>query len=77
MAEQTLWSLDRTEGDYAVLVGDDRGCVTVPLSDLPLGAREGKMYRLVGGIYVEDPAAEQVRRKRIQALQNRLRDRKK
>ncbi len=77
MGEQNLFSFDRTEGDYAILIDDDRVCVTVPLTDLPAGACEGKMYRWIGETYVEDPVTEQARRQRIQALQNRLRNRKK
>ena len=77
MEEQNLWSLDRIDGDCATLVNNNRVCITVALSDLPLGAVEGNIYRKTGETYVEDPAAEQARRKRIQALQNRLRNRNK
>lgn len=77
MGVRNLFSLDRTEGDYAVLIDDECVCVTVPLKDLPAGACEGKMYRRIGETYVEDPETEQARRQRIQALQHRLRDRNK
>ena len=77
MDEQNLWSLDRIEGEYAVLIDDNRVCVTVPLSDLPVDAVEGRMYRKTGETYVEDPVAEQARRERVRALQNRLLNRKK
>ena len=76
MGEGKLLSLDRIEGDCAVLIDDDDGSCAVSLSVLPAGACEGKMYRKVGDTYVEDPAAEQARRERVQALQNRLRRRK-
>ena len=72
-----LFSLDRIEGDQAVLIGDDDTSAVVPLCDLPPMPSAGKMYRKVGGAYVEDPDAEQARRAQIQALQNRLRRRKK
>lgn len=72
-----LFSLDRVESDLAVLLDDNGTECIVPLSTLPVGACTGKMYRLVDGVYEEDPAAEQERRARIQALQNRLRRRPK
>ena len=75
MTEYPLFSLDRIEGDVAVLVGDDNTDCTVPLSALP-SAETGKMYRKVGDVFVEDSDAEAARRARIQALQNRLRRRK-
>ena len=75
MAENPLFSLDRIEGDVAVLIGDDDTSCTVPVSELT-AAESGKMYRKVGDAFVEDSDAEQARRARIQALQNRLRGRK-
>lgn len=75
MAEYPLFSLDRMEGDRAVLIDDDGTVLTVPMRELP-SPETGKMYRKVGENFVEDPAAEQARRARIQALQNRLRRRK-
>ena len=75
MTENPLFSLDRIEGDVAVLIGEDDTSCTVPLSVLS-SAETGKMYRKVGDTFVEDPDAEQARRARIQALQNRLRRRK-
>ena len=72
-----LYSLDRIEGELAVLIGDDGTSCTVPLQDLPSAAKEGKMYRKVEGVYVEDVDAELTRREQIRMLQNRLRCRKK
>ena len=76
MTEYPLFSLDRIEGDVAVLIGEDNASCTVPVSVLP-SAETGKMYRKVGDTFVEDSDAEEARRARIQALQNRLRRRKK
>lgn len=76
MNAENLFSLDRIEGEAAVLVAEDGTTAAVSLSALPDGAREGKMYRFSGEIYVEDPEAEKERRERIRALQNRLRGRK-
>lgn len=77
MEDNLLFSLDRIEGDLAVLIGDSGTSCIVPLSALPPLAETGKMYRKVGETFVEDPAAEQARRAQIQALQNRIRRRKK
>lgn len=76
MTEYPLFSLDRIEGDVAVLIGEDNASCTVPVSVLS-SAEAGKMYRKVGDTFVEDSDAEEARRARIQALQNRLRRRKK
>ena len=70
-----FFSLDRIEGEWAVLVDDDGRSVDVLLSVLPEGAGPGKVYRQVGADYVEDATEEQVRREKIQALQRRLRRR--
>ena len=75
MTEYPLFSLDRIEGDVAVLIGEDNTSCTVSVSVLP-SAEAGKMYRKVGDVFVEDSDAEEARRARIQALQNRLRRRK-
>lgn len=77
MAENLLFSLDRIDGNVAVLIDDDTGGESiVPLSALPPSAEAGKMYRKVEECYVEDADAEQARRACVQALQNRLRRRK-
>ena len=76
MNAEKLFSLDRIEGDLAILISDTNTSKVVPLSALPNGAREGKMYRCTNEMYTEDPVAEKERRERIQALQNRLRGRK-
>lgn len=76
MDERELLSLDRIEGDHAILIDERGASVTVSLSRLPVGACEGKMYRKAMDSYVEDPLAEQARRERIRALQDRLRNRK-
>lgn len=75
MPDNVLYSLDRIEGDMAVLIGDDKTSCVVPLVLLP-SAAAGKMYRKVGEVFVEDLDVEQARRAQIQALQNRLRRRK-
>ena len=73
MLEKQLFSLDRIEGDVAVLLSDTGECCTVPLSQLPAIPENGKMYRVVGDGFVEDPVAEEERRAEVRSLQNRLR----
>lgn len=70
-----FFSLDRIEGEWAVLVDDYGQSTDVLLSALPEGARPGKVYRFEATNYIEDAAEEQARRERIQALQRRLRRR--
>ena len=70
-----LFSLDRIEGDCAVLLDDNDVRCIVALSDLTIGACEGTMYRQVGETFIEDADATRERRERIRALQNRLRQR--
>ena len=77
MSSALLYSLDRIEGDMAVLVEDGGATVVVSLSALPPEPTEGKMYRCIDGQYVEDTDAEQARRDAVRALQDKLRRRKK
>jgi hypothetical protein len=42
----TLYAVDRLEGELAVLVGDDDLEFTVPRRVLPLGVREGSILRV-------------------------------
>lgn len=52
------WSIDRIEGDIAVLVADDgSGTTQVPLASLPPGSQEGSVLRNVGGGWVLDEEA--------------------
>ena len=73
MMEEQLFSLDRIEGNVAVLLSDNGECCTIPLSQLSGTPKSGKMYRVVGNDFVEDSGAEEARRAEIQSLQNRLR----
>lgn len=70
---EMVYSLDRIEGEIAVLVADDGELSYVPVTCLPAAAGEGKMYRKEGETYVEDLAAAEARRERVRQLQNRLR----
>ena len=70
-----LYSIDRFEGDVAVLV-DEQACAhDVPRSLLPMGAKVGDMLRLKDGQYLCDDDAARARREQILRLQNKLRGR--
>ncbi len=77
MAEQACarYSVDRIEGSVAVLIADaDGSSLPVPLASLPAGTAEGMLLRRTAqGGYERDAVAEQERRARVLALQNRLR----
>ncbi len=68
-----MYSLDRFEGDVAVLEDEDGGTVTVPLTQLPADVKAGMMLRLTEGVYSVDAAATAARRERILRLQRNLR----
>ena len=71
-----LYSVDRFEGDVAVLVDEDGNSRDVPRNRLPAGTEEGAMVRLeADGSFTPDEDAAARRRARILALQNRLRHR--
>lgn len=71
-----LYSVDRFEGDIAVLIDEDGGRLDVPRDDLPSGVAAGDMVRLQDGAFQPDDEAAAARRARVIALQNRLRKRK-
>lgn len=77
MPTEYLYSLDRIEGDVAVLIEDSGTSLEVPVGDLPPVPAEGKMYRQIDGRFVEDVDAEEARRAAVRALQNKLRRRRK
>ena len=75
MTAEVLWSLDRIEESYAVLISDHQQERVVPLELLSDDACEGCLYRQVGDRYVVDVDATKERRERIRRLQERLRRR--
>ncbi len=68
-----LYSLDRFEGDVAVLVGEDETTLSVPCGELPSAAKPGDMLRPIDGVYAIDTDATQARREQILRLQRKLR----
>lgn len=71
-----LYSIDRFEGNIAVLIDEDGDRLDVPRDDLPSGIAAGDMVRLQDGVFRQDVDAAAARRARAIALQNRLRKRK-
>lgn len=71
-----LYSVDRFEGDIAVLIDEDGNRLDVVRTDLPMGIAAGDMVRLQAGTFQRDDEATAARRARIIELQNRLRNRK-
>ena len=71
-----LFSVDRIEGQSAVLIAENRDSCIVSLDVLPANAAEGKMYRKVGDAFIEDTDTEKARQERVRALQSRLRGHK-
>ncbi len=69
------YSLDRFEGELAVLEDDGERTKTVPRVLLPEGSRPGDVFRLEGNRYLPDPAETDRRRKEIRRLQDKLRRR--
>lgn len=66
-----MYSIDRIEGDYAVLEQD--GVLTnVPLSELPEGVREGDLLVPTQDGWAECPAAAEEHRRRIVSRRRRL-----
>ena len=70
MAE--YFSVDRTENDLAILIGENGQGIEVPFSEFEIKPFEGMVFRLENNRYIRDEKEEQIRRKRISDLQKRL-----
>ncbi len=68
-----LYSLDRFENEWAVLVDEEAATITVLRTELPPAVKVGDMLRLVDGVYTPDDAAKQARLAQILQLQKKLR----
>lgn len=69
-----MWySLDRVEGETAVLVSDAGDSVDVPVSSLPPQTKVGTRLRQTDGGFVLDEDETARRRQYVLALQERLR----
>ena len=68
-----IYTVDRFEGELAILL-DDEGCsFTEPKASLPEGAKEGTVLRKTEQGYVADADEEAQRRDRVLSLQEKLR----
>ncbi|MBO5936158.1 MAG: DUF3006 domain-containing protein [Clostridia bacterium] len=67
--------VDRIVGDIAVLERDDRSHIEVLLSDIGLDIKEGSVLLFDGAVYTADVTDEDVRRKRIFEMQQKLKNR--
>ena len=76
MIPQGTYSVDRIEGDVAVLVSVDGTTFDVMLADLPDGVEERMMLRCKDGVFTPDSVAQKQQVDRIKVLQDRLRKRK-
>ena len=66
------YSLDRIEGEYAVLIDENGIPENVPLSLLPKESKEGSMLLKNEGGYLLDAEETKERRKKLFELQNSL-----
>ena len=67
-----LYSLDRFEGNWAVLVDEDGESRDVPRTQLPQEAAEGDMLRERDGVFISDEDVTAARRAEILRLQEKL-----
>ena len=70
MAE--YFSVDRTESDVVVLIGENGQRIEVPFSEFDIIPYEGMVFRLENNLYIRDEKEEKIRRKRISDLQKQL-----
>lgn len=68
-----LYSIDRFEGDIAVLIDEEKVAHNIARTELPADAKAGDMLRLENGQYIPDDDAACARREQILHLQNKLR----
>lgn len=76
MSDASTYSVDRIEGDVAVLVDDTGHSVPVPVSQLPASICVGDVLRLRNGIYEPDRAETDARRSLVLSLQDKIRKKK-
>ncbi len=68
-----LYSIDRFEGDVAVLIDEEKVAHNISRAQLPVDVKAGDMLRLENGQYIPDDDAARARREQILRLQNKLR----
>lgn len=72
----SVYSIDRFEGEYAVLQNMQGQSFDVLRLNIPENAKEGDMLREFDGVYTVDEQLTQQRKQKIAELRNRLRRRK-
>jgi len=75
--EKRTYSVDRLEGDKAILVDDDGHNHTVLVSDLPEPVATGDILQWRDGMYYRNQAETDARRVYVSSLQDKLRRRNK
>lgn len=71
MCANIVYSVDRLEGDKAILIAEDHSVCVVPLTDLP-DVKAGNVYRRADGCFVRDTVAEAAKKERISRAQKRI-----
>lgn len=71
-----IYSIDRFEGEYAVLQNMQGQNFDLPRSEIPENAKEGDMLIEYGGVYSIDEKLTQERKEKIARLKNRIRRKK-
>lgn len=64
--------IDRFEGEFAVVEGEDRVKVEIPRNIIPKEAKEGDSILQIGGKYIIDEGETQRRRVEIEVLSKDL-----
>ena len=67
--------VDRIVGDIAVLEKEDRSHIEVSLSEIGLDIKEGSVLLFEGSEYTADKESEDVRRKKLFEMQQKLKKR--
>ena len=67
--------VDRIVGDIAVLEKEDRSHIEVALTEIGCDVKEGSVLLFNGNKYTADEDSETERRKKIYAMQERLKNR--
>ena len=70
------YTIDRIEDDFAVLEAEDMTRREIPAAELPAGAKEGSVLSFDGEFFTLFSVEDEARRRRIIALQNKLRKKK-
>ncbi len=76
MFEIRTYSVDRIEGEVAVLVDDDGRSVPIPVSQLPASVCSGDVLHCRDGVYELDRFETGARRSLVLSLQDKIRKKK-